>query len=322
MSGGDVTCELAVLSGKGGTGKTSVTASLAALAGQAVVADCDVEASNLPLVLDPRPRHREAFIAGLRARINPDCCVACGRCAELCRFEAILGDGPGNERVPRTYGVDPAACEGCGVCHDHCPERAIELLPNECGEWMVSDTRFGPLVHARLRAGQGNSGKLVTLVRRQARLVAEGAGRRLILLDGPPGIGCPAIACLTGVTRVLAVTEPTPSGAHDLERILALARHFEVPASVCINKHDLNPELTARLERQAAALGAPVAGRIPHDPAVTAAQRSGRPVVEHGPGPAATALAGLWRLLEGGLGTGPAPGGGAGGATGERNAGD
>ena len=298
MSWGDATCELAVLSGKGGTGKTSVTASLAALAGQVVVADCDVEASNLPLVLDPRLRRSEAFSAGLRARINPDRCVACGRCAEVCRFEAILGDGPGNELAPRTYRVDPAACEGCGVCHDHCPARAIELLANESGEWMVSDTRFGPLVHARLHPGQGNTGKLVSLVRRQARLVAGDAGRRLILLDGPPGIGCPAIACLTGVTRVLAVTEPTPSGAHDLERILATVSHFRVPALACINKADLNPERAAAIEAFCAASDIEVVGKLPYDGVVTKAMVQGQPVTAYrSEGRMAAALREMWACI-------------------------
>lgn len=250
--------ELVVLSGKGGTGKTSVTAALAALAGRSVLADCDVDASNLPLILNPQLRRQEPFTGGSRAVINPNECLACGKCMELCRFDAISGNGPANEFAPHTFLVEPTSCEGCGVCHDHCPAHAIELLPAENGEWFVSDTRFGPLVHARLHPGQGNSGKLVALVREQARRVAREAGIRRILIDGPPGIGCPVIACLNGANRILAVTEPTPSGEHDLERVLALARHFEIPAWVCVNKHDLNPAATARLERRAIGLGATV----------------------------------------------------------------
>jgi MinD superfamily P-loop ATPase len=308
MSSDPPICELVVLSGKGGTGKTSVTASLAALAEQPVLADCDVDASNLPLVLNPKRRRRETFTGGLRACIKPGHCVACGKCEELCRFEAILFDGPANGRVPRTFRVDPSACEGYGVCHYFCNEHAIELLPAENGEWFVSDTRFGPLVHARLRPGQGNSGKLVTLVREQARQVANASGRRLILIDGPPGIGCPVIASLTGAMRILAVTEPTPSGEHDLERLLTLARHFNIPASVCVNKHDLNPALTMRLENRATALGATVAGRIPYDPVVTTAQRQGRPVVELEYGPAAKAITELWKMMEAFLQTTVNPG--------------
>ena len=288
--------ELVVLSGKGGTGKTSVTASLAALAEKPALADCDVDASNLELLLNPRIRRRATFSGGLRARIKPGHCTACGKCEELCRFDAIFFDGPGNGRVPRTFRVDPLACEGCGVCSHFCAEHAIELAPTDGGEWLLSDTRFGPLIHARLRPGQGNSGKLATLVREQAREAAWASGRQLLLIDGPPGVGCPVMASLTGASILLAVTEPTPSGEHDLERVLALARHFEIPAFVCVNKHDLNPALTARIERRAAELGATVVGRIPYDPAVTAAQRRSRPVVEHDPkSPAAQALIQLWR---------------------------
>jgi MinD superfamily P-loop ATPase len=301
-------CELVILSGKGGTGKTSVTASLAALAKQPVLVDCDVDASNLPLVLNPQRRRGETFTGGLRARIKPGHCIACGKCEELCRFEAIFFDGPGNGRVPRTFRVDPSACEGCGVCDYFCAAHAIELLPADSGEWFVSDTRFGPLVHARLRPGQGNSGKLVTLVRDQARQVASASGRGLILIDGPPGIGCPVIASLTGATQILIITEPTPSGEHDLERILALVRHFDLPASVCVNKHDLNPAMTARLENRATALGATVAGRIPYDPVVTTAQRQGRPVVELEYGPAAKAISELWEVMEAFLQTAAMPG--------------
>ncbi len=289
--------ELVVLSGKGGTGKTSVTASLAALADKPVLADCDVDASNLPLVLDPRPRRRDAFTGGQIARVKPGHCTACGKCEELCRFDAIYFDGPGNGRVPRTFRVDASACEGCGVCADFCAEHAIKMTPADTGEWFISDTRFGPLVHARLRPGRGNSGKLAALVREQARQATRETGRHLILVDGPPGVGCSVMASLTGATRVLAVTEPTPSGEHDLERVLALARHFEISASVCVNQHDLNPAQTARIERRAAELGAVIAGRIPYDLAVTDAQRQGRPVVEHDHGPAAQAIIQLWKNI-------------------------
>jgi len=289
--------ELVVLSGKGGTGKTCVTASLAALAHEPVLADCDVDASNLPLVLNPQPQRRESFTGGLRAHIQSDRCSACGKCQEVCRFAAIALDGPGNGCVPRTYRVDTAACEGCGVCEYCCAGHAIDLRPADSGEWFVSDTRYGPLVHAGLHPGEGNSGKLVMLVREQARQIAAATGRRLILMDGPPGIGCPVIASLTGATRMLVITEPTPSGEHDLERMLALGRHFGVPAWVCVNKHDLNPAMATHMERHAVERGATVVGRIPYDPEVTAAQRQGRPLVEMNRGPAATAIAGLWQRI-------------------------
>jgi MinD superfamily P-loop ATPase len=291
--------ELVVLSGKGGTGKTSVTAALAALAEQSVLADCDVDASNLPLLLDPQLRRQESFTGGLRAVIDPDECLACGKCMVLCRFGAISDDGPANGFAPSTFRVEPSACEGCGVCHDHCPAHAIALLPAENGEWFVSDTRFGPLLHARLQPGRGNSGKLVALVCDQARRIAREVGCRLILIDGPPGIACPVIACLNGAKRVLVITEPTPSGEHDLERVLALARHFWIPVWVCVNKYDLNPAATARLEIHAAGLGAEVVGRIPYDPAMTAAQRRGRTILECDPGnPAAVAITKLWERIK------------------------
>jgi MinD superfamily P-loop ATPase len=292
--------ELVVLSGKGGTGKTSVTAALAALAKQAVLVDCDVDASNLPLVLAPQQRQRNPFLGGARARIDPERCVACGRCRELCRFGAVIADP--------VFRVEQTSCEGCGVCVDHCPAGAIALIPAEDGEWFVSDTRCGPLVHARLHPGQGNSGKLVTLVCEQARRIARETGRRLLLMDGPPGIGCPVIACLNRASHILVVTEPTPSGEHDLERVLALARHFAIPTSVCVNKSDLNPQMATRLESHAAALGASVLGRIPYDPAMTAAQRQGQTILQYDPAsPAARAITQLWPLLAAVLTPCPAP---------------
>jgi MinD superfamily P-loop ATPase len=286
--------ELVVLSGKGGTGKTSVTASLAALAEAPVLADCDADAANLALVLAPQLRRREPFSGGLRARLQPELCTACGQCAELCRFDAIVESKPAGSSGPRTFDVDLSVCEGCGVCVRFCPAHAISLAPVTGGEWFLADTRFGPLIHARLQPGQGNSGKLTTLVREQARLAARATRRQLILIDGPPGVACPVMASLTGATRVLVVTEPTPAGEHDLERVLALTRHFKIPALVCVNKCDLNPALAGRIERRAAELGAACVGRIPYDPAVTAAQREGRPVVEYNHGPAAQALVQLW----------------------------
>ncbi|MFA5258041.1 MAG: ATP-binding protein [Opitutales bacterium] len=297
MSDNSSVFELTVLSGKGGTGKTSVTASLAALASNPILADCDVDASNLELVLDPQLQRREDFTGGMQARIDPGLCAACGKCKTLCRFDAILFDGPGNARTSRTYRVDPPSCEGCGVCATYCPRDAISLGPVKGGEWFISDTRFGPLVHARLQPGLGNSGKLTTLVREQARKIAQKTGHKFILVDGPPGVGCPVIASLTGTTRILAVTEPTPSGAHDLERVLELAGHFQIPAWVCVNKYDLNAGVTAQIEQRAAELGATIAGRIPYDKSVTEAQRQGRPVVELEASPAGQAIVQLWKTL-------------------------
>jgi len=286
--------ELVVVSGKGGTGKTSIAASIATLAKASVMADCDVDASNLELLFSPTLRTREAFTGGMQAVINGDLCAGCGKCESLCRFEAIH---PIMETGRRVFAVKAADCEGCGVCAAYCPKQAVELKPVKGGEWFLSDTSYGPLVHARLQPGLGNSGKLTTLVRNQARKIANETGRRFLLIDGPPGVGCPAIASLSGATRVLAVTEPTPSGAHDLERILELARHFQIPAWVCVNKFDLNEEATMQIERRAVELGAEIVERIPYDKSVTEAQRQLRPVVEHEDSPAARAIVRLWDTI-------------------------
>jgi MinD superfamily P-loop ATPase len=272
--------ELAVISGKGGTGKTSIVASFAALSRNSVLADCDVDAADLHLVLEPHLLRRNEFTGGNRARIKHGHCNACGKCEELCRFDAIFFDGPGNGLVEKTFRVDPIACEGCGVCAWFCAEQAIDFSPVVNGEWFISDTRCGPMVHARLGIAEENSGKLVSTVRTAAKRIAEERGLDLLIIDGSPGIGCPVIASITGAHLVLAVSEPTLSGLHDLERVAALTRHFGIPALVCINKWDLNPEIWSRIEVWAREHGLGVAGRVRYDRAVTAAQVKGRAVVE------------------------------------------
>ena len=288
--------EIVIISGKGGTGKTSLTAAFAVLAGSCVVADCDVDAADLHLLLTPETTRRETFTAGVTARIKSGHCTACGKCEELCRFDAIYFDGPGNGAIPKTFRVDPVACEGCGVCAWFCAEKAIALEPAVCGEWYVSDTRVGPMVHARLGIAAENSGKLVTIVRNEARRLAEAQGRDLILVDGPPGIGCPVIASLTGATLALVVTEPTMSGEHDLERVLSLTRHFSMPTAICVNKWDLNAEMTQRIEDKARRAGARLAGRVRYDPTVTAAQIKQQTVVETG-APCAQDVRQVWEAI-------------------------
>ena len=292
--GGPAVKELAVISGKGGTGKTSVVASFAALSGSSVLADCDVDAADLHLVLEPRIIQRHEFAGGKRARIKPGQCTACGKCEELCRFDAIYFDGPGNGAVEMTFRVDPAACEGCGVCAWFCAEDAIEFGPVVNGEWFQSETRCGPLVHARLGIAEENSGKLVSTVRTNAKRIAEQRGLDLVLIDGSPGIGCPVIASVTGATLVLAVTEPTLSGLHDLERVAELTRHFGIPTLVCINKWDLNPEVCARIEARARERGLELAGRIRYDHAVTEAQIRREAVVEYEQDGCAMDLRAVW----------------------------
>jgi len=270
--------ELVIISGKGGTGKTSVTASFAMLAENAVMADCDVDAADLYLILQPDIKHREEFKSGHLASIRPEDCIGCGECFNLCRFGAVRQSE--QETDESAYRIDPFACEGCGVCVRFCPEKAIDFDEQVCGEWFVSDTRHGPMVHAKLGIGAENSGKLVSVVRQEARKQAERLGKNLIMVDGPPGIGCPVIASLTGVSMVLVVTEPTVSGEHDLERVLALTRHFKIPAAVCVNKWDLNPAMTRRIEKKAVDVQAEIAGRIRFDPAVTTAQINALATVE------------------------------------------
>ncbi|NLX55497.1 MAG: 4Fe-4S binding protein [Planctomycetaceae bacterium] len=289
--------ELVVISGKGGTGKTSVIASFAALSRQAVLVDCDVDAADLHLVLEPRTVRREDFSAGSQARIKPGHCTACGKCEELCRFDAIYFDGPGNGQVPKTFRVDPIACEGCGVCVDYCAEDAIAFEPVVCGQWFISETRCGPLVHARLGIAAENSGKLVTQLRRTAQQVAVEQRRELILCDGSPGIGCPVIASLTGASLALFIVEPTASGQHDFVRVAELASQLGVPGILAVNKADLNEEVTRSLERLAAQRGMSVVGRIPYDRAVTHAQIARQSVVEASDGPAARAIRNVWSAV-------------------------
>lgn len=280
--------ELVVISGKGGTGKTSLLASFAALAKNAVLADCDVDAADLHLLAAPRIIQREPFTGGKRAGIDANLCIGCGECEHFCRFDAVRSCPPQDAVWAAAYQIEPLACEGCGVCAWLCPAHAIELKPIVNGEWFVSDTRFGPMVHARLAAAAENSGKLVSLVRTTARQIAEQRGIGLVIVDGSPGIGCPVIASITGADVALVVTEPTPSGLHDMERVADLTRHFGIPTAVCINKWDLNPRMTSLIEANALHRGMALAGRVRYDRAVTEAQLREKTVIEYGkPGSAA-----------------------------------
>jgi len=262
--------ELVVISGKGGTGKTSLVGAFSALASNKVLCDADVDAADLHLLLQPEIRRRESFQGGGIAVIDPNRCTECGLCIELCQWNAISDD----------FVVDPIACEGCGVCVHFCPEGAVDFPRQTCGEWYISDTRFGPMVHARLGIAEENSGKLVTLVRKEARSLAEAEHLDLILTDGPPGIGCPVIASIGGASAVLVVTEPTVSGEHDLERVLQLVKHFQVPAMVLINKSDLNPDMAGVIERKIREPGAVFVGSIPFSKTFTQAVVQGKTVME------------------------------------------
>jgi MinD superfamily P-loop ATPase len=278
--------EAVVLSGKGGTGKTSIVGSFAALAKGAVLADCDVDAADLHLILQPTIQQTNEFWSGQTAFIDEDRCTQCGLCQELCRFKAI-----------KDFKVDPVSCEGCGFCSHICPAEAITMKENLAGHWFVSDTRYGPLVHARLGVAQENSGKLVATVRQQAKMIAEKQGFDYIISDGPPGIGCPVISSLSGANLALLVTEPTLSGIHDLERVLGVCRHFGVPALVCINKYDVNEDNTRQIESYCRGQRVEVAAIIPFDNAVTEAIVHGLPVVEYTDGVVSIKIAKLWQSI-------------------------
>jgi MinD superfamily P-loop ATPase len=289
--------ELVIISGKGGTGKTSITASLAVLAGRVALADCDVDAPNLALVLPVRTEHSQPFSGGVEAQIEPDRCTACGRCVEACRFDAIRFDGSPIDGSRATYSVDALACEGCGVCELVCPADAVTLTEVQTGQWFISHTAHGPMVHARLAPAAENSGKLVSLVRREARSQAERHGLELVLIDGPPGIGCPVIASISSADAALVVTEPSRSGLHDLKRICELTAHFRIPTWVCVNKFDLSEGLTRLIECEAEGLGARTVGRISYSPSVTAAQLAGTTVVERGDGCVVKQTEALWSVV-------------------------
>ena len=292
--------EIVVISGKGGTGKTSVTAAFAALARNKVMVDCDVDAADLHLVLAPQIERRENFSGGKKAVIAGALCTGCGLCAEACRFDAIATPAVGGGKA--VFAVDPIACEGCGLCARLCPEKAITFGPVVNGQWFVSATPYGPLVHARLGIAQANSGKLVSLLRREARALAEETRADWIIIDGSPGIGCPVIASLTGADLVLVVTEPTCSGLHDLQRVVDLTAHFGIPLLLCVNKWDIQPEMTERIEGEMARRGVQLAGRIRYDRAVTRAQIEGLPVVAYTDAGAAGDIRSLWERVDASLG--------------------
>ncbi|PIE72988.1 MAG: (4Fe-4S)-binding protein [Deltaproteobacteria bacterium] len=281
--------ELVIVSGKGGTGKTSITASFAALAESSILCDADVDAADLHLLLEPVVQKRSPFMGGSVARIRNQDCVECGTCLELCQFQAISGN----------FIVDSLACEGCGVCVDLCPERAIDFSIQQCGEWFVSDTRYGPMVHARLGIAEENSGKLVSLVRQETKKLAEEHQYELILTDGPPGIGCPVIAAIGGATALVLIVEPTVSGLHDMQRVAELAEHFRVPVMLCVNKYDLNEEMTARIEQYARQRNMRLLGRIPFDSMFVEAMVQGKSILEYAPASsAAVALVDVWKNIQ------------------------
>jgi len=283
--------EVVVLSGKGGTGKTSIVGSFAALARSKVLVDCDVDAADLHLLLQTVIQEKHEFWSGQAAFIDEQKCTQCGLCQDLCRYKAI-----------RDFRVDTTSCEGCGFCFHICPDEAVTMKENMAGHWFLSDSRYGTLVHARLGIAQENSGKLVALVRQKARQIADKQGASYIISDGPPGIGCPVISSLSSANLALLVTEPTLSGIHDLERVLGVCQHFGVEALVCINKYDINEDNSRRIESYCSSQGVEIASRIPFDNAVTEAMVQGLPVVEYGDNEVSRQIESLWQDISSILG--------------------
>ena len=287
--------EIVVISGKGGTGKTSIVAAFAALADNAVLADCDVDAADLHLILEPRIKETKDFVGGKRASILSEECIGCGKCKDVCNFGAISLSETGNDLVAKTYIVDSVSCEGCGVCTWFCPAGVIEFNDAVNGQWFISETRFGPMVHAKLGIAEENSGKLVSLIRKEAKKIALQQNKEFIIVDGSPGIGCPVIASIGGADLVLIVTEPTLSAKHDLDRVAELVNHFKIPATVCINKFDLNTDMAEQIEKDALKRNIKVVGKIRYDNAFTSAQIMKTSVVEYTSGAASEDIKALWK---------------------------
>ncbi len=276
--------EVVVISGKGGTGKTTIVGSIASLAANKLLTDCDVDAADLHLLLDPELKEKNEFYGGKKAYIDRSKCNECGLCEEMCRFGAI-----------KEFEVQEVFCEGCHFCYHLCPEDAVTMEDQLSGHWFISDTRYGTLIHAELGIAAENSGKLVALIRRKAWEIAREREAEYIITDGPPGIGCPVIASLTGADAALIVTEPTISGFHDLERVIKTANHFNVLPLVCINRHDLHLGKTREIEDYCSRNGIRVGGKISFDREVVASIVEGLPLVEYSKGKASQEIKELWQ---------------------------
>lgn len=283
--------QIVIISGKGGTGKTLLSGCFAALVENKVLADCDVDAANLHLLLHPKIQESHSFFGLEKAKIDPEKCTGCGECIRVCRYDAI------SETQGAEFLVDRISCEGCTVCSLICPAEAIQMEKTKAGEWYISQTAYGPFVHAKLGIGEENSGKLVTEVRKNAKDLAEKSGMDKVILDGPPGTGCPVIASLSGVALALVVTEPTPSGFHDMKRVIQVAHHFGIKTACCINKYDLNVSNTSQIQEWCRKESIPLLGRIPYDESATASLMQGIPLVEHTDNLTASAIKKLFKQV-------------------------
>jgi MinD superfamily P-loop ATPase len=280
--------QIVVISGKGGTGKTVITGALAALAKNKVMADCDVDAADLHLLLQPKIKERYEFRSGKTAKIDKRLCQQCGKCIAACRFDAISED----------FKIDPVSCEGCAFCSFVCPTEAIKMEENTSGEWFISDTRFGPLVHAKLGIAEENSGKLVSLVRKEAKDLAEKLNCDWVIVDGAPGIGCPVIASFSGIDCAVVITEPTLSGLHDADRVIRVARHFRIQIKLVINKYDLNMDMTERIERYCQNNNIQLIGKIEFEESVVKALVEGKTIIEYPDAKAKKEISGIWDRLQ------------------------
>jgi MinD superfamily P-loop ATPase len=280
--------QIVIISGKGGTGKTVITGAFAALAKNKVMADCDVDAADLHLLLQPKIKERHNFRSGLNASIDKKICQQCGKCIAACRFNAISDD----------FLIDRVSCEGCGFCSHICPVQAIKMNENLAGEWFISETRFGPMVHAKLGIAEENSGKLVSLVRKQAKELAEKNNCDWIIIDGAPGIGCPVIASLSGIDCAVVVTEPTLSGLHDALRVIEVTKHFNVPSKLVINKYDLNPDMSKKIEEHCAKNRISLIGKVRFDKAVVEAMVEGKTIMEYKDTPVKDEIRKIWGKLQ------------------------
>jgi len=279
--------QLTIISGKGGTGKTTLAAALASLAENCIMVDCDVDAPDLHIILNPKVKEKEVFTGSKFATIDYSKCNECGKCEEVCRFNAI-----------KNLEIHSSKCEGCGLCSYICPEKAIALESRESGYLYASETRFGPLIHAELNMGEGASGKLVSFVRTIATNLAENLHRDLIIIDGSPGIGCPVIASITGIDMALIVTEPTISGFHDFYRILKVTRHFNVFSTLCINKYDINLENSEKIEEYGNKNNIPILGKIPYDEDIIDAMIERKNILEYSPdGKASAEIKKIWKRI-------------------------
>ncbi len=288
-----------MISGKGGTGKTVITASFAALVEKKVMADCDVDAADLHLLLHPAIKETHEFKGGGKAILNEEACTNCSRCVEVCRFGAISENEKRNLEEGSRTTIDSISCEGCGVCALICPVEAIQMRENLSGEWYISDTKYGPMVHAKLGIAEENSGKLVSVVRQNARLVAGKKNLDLVIVDGPPGIGCPVIASITGVELVMAVTEPTLSAISDLERVLSLVRHFKIEPLVLINKYDINLENAEKIIKFCRRENIEIVGKLPFDNTFTKAMVEGKTVIEYEDSDLGKRIQSIWEKISG-----------------------